>query len=359
MGQLSQALYPAAFCSVFHIVDTAWFVYLNQDPVHHYVYPYIAELFLVGQSNEAVHMLSKLLPLVQASIEDSSKGATDSTISAVLALATAADISGDITSLKKHVKGLSSLVEMRGGIPKLLHTELQVKCSRVDIQLSLYTGSKPVFFADNIFWEPFFADSSKNKTASLVPGISSSTTAVPGVLEPRLKDIWADAREFCALVNLASLTGRKIQPHLFQEIMVSLQYRLLHFETEVTTCQPVLTRAIQIGTLAFTTTIFLHVAGIPTRYYWLTAQMRKVLKDYDEPSNVQDWKTKLWLLVTAAITGFGGCFGTLLNLALSRSMTELKLFEWQDIKSVLKEYLWVDVLHDIHGKKVTEKCKLQ
>lgn len=105
-------------------------MYLNQDPVHHYVYPYIAELYLVGQSAEAARMLAKMLPLVQARIEESGSSITDSTISAVLALATAADISGDIMSLKKHVRGLSSLVKIRGGVSKLPHSELQIKCCR-------------------------------------------------------------------------------------------------------------------------------------------------------------------------------------------------------------------------------------
>lgn len=105
-------------------------MYLNQDPVHHFVYPYIAELYLVGQSTEAARMLAKLLPLVQASIEDSSRAVTDSTISAVLALATSADISGDLTNLRKHVGGLNSLVKLRGGVANLPHTELQIKCCR-------------------------------------------------------------------------------------------------------------------------------------------------------------------------------------------------------------------------------------
>ena len=124
-------MYPASFCSVFHIAQSNWVAYLNQDPVHRYVYPYVAATYFDGvDSPKTAKLLAKMLPLLQASIEDPIRMQADSTISAVLALASAADLAGDIDGLQKHVGGLNSLVKMRGGVRQLLHTELQIKCCR-------------------------------------------------------------------------------------------------------------------------------------------------------------------------------------------------------------------------------------
>ena len=124
-------MYPASFCSVFHIADTAWFSYMNHDPTSRYVYPYIAEVYFHGaEGARASRILSKMLPMIQANINDAQKAIDDATISCVLALASAADISGDLKNLQKHVKGLHQLVQLRGGISALRHSELQTKCCR-------------------------------------------------------------------------------------------------------------------------------------------------------------------------------------------------------------------------------------
>lgn len=174
------------------------------------------------------------------------------------------------------------------------------------------------------------------------------------VIDPRLQDVWADAREFCALVNLASMTGSKIKPRLFQETMVTLQYRLLHSNTEYSK----ISHAIQIGVLVFTTTIFLHVAGIPTRYYWLTSQIRKVLRDYKEFYDVQSRKLRLWLLFVSAVSGLYDGSGKWLDPSILQTLTDLSLKEWEDVKAILKAHLWIDVLHDSEGKRIMERCLL-
>lgn len=176
------------------------------------------------------------------------------------------------------------------------------------------------------------------------------------LIDSRLRNVWADAREFCALVNLASITGRKIRPRLFQEIMVTLQYRLLHYEVGSTGLHVSISHAIQIGILVFTTTIFLHVAGIPTRYYWLTSQIRKMLKAWEIPTDTQGRKLRLWLLCISSISGLYDGTGEWLSPATSHALAELDLKEWRDVKVILKEYLWIDVLHDPLAENVMKKC---
>lgn len=112
-----------------------WCKYLNQDAAHQYIYPLVAESYndmLDGTqcSLGTSRLLAKVIPLIQQNIEDPTRAAADSTISAIIALATVADIVGDFETLRKHASGLQSLIALRGGIQQLQHGELQSKCCR-------------------------------------------------------------------------------------------------------------------------------------------------------------------------------------------------------------------------------------
>ena len=136
--------------------------------------------------------------------------------------------------------------------------------------------------------------------------------------------------------------------------MVSLQYRLLHIETEGS-CKYL--QARRIGTLAFTTTIFLHVAGIPSRYLWLTDEMKQVLKYTNTFKDRVDLEFRVWLLFVAGITGFHNGGEHWLKAALSGVLTEMKLHTWHEVKLVLKAHLWVDILHNGHARKIFESAE--
>lgn len=316
--------------------------------MHCYVYPYIAESYFQPTSYKASKLLARLLPSIQANLEDSSTASTDSTISAVLSLATGADVAGDIQSLRKHVHGLHSVVKLRGGISGLEHPWLQSKCCRVDIQLALYTWTKPLFFSDDISWQPFFMGELCMSDITL--------ELLAEVHDTRLRHVLADAREFCTIANLAHVTGRKMKPHLFQEIMVSLQYRLLHLDYSASGCSA-MDEAIRLAILCFTTTVFLQVAGIGTRYYRLAAQFRKALLSLEIPTTQSSWHLRLWMLVAAAIsTPLKSC--KWLQVALIEGLNQGQICNWTEMKLVLKNFLWIDAIHDAAGQKVLDLMKL-
>lgn len=261
-------------------------------------------------------------------------------------MASGADVANDTEGLKKHVHGLHSILKLRGGIPGLYHPWLQTKCCRVDLQLALYTWSKPLFFRDNICWDPFFINEQDTS--------DTFTEFLSTVHDTRLRHVVADTREFCTIANLAHVTGRRMKPQLFQEIMVSLQYRLLHlgFDDLIRSAAD---EALRLAVLSFTTTIFLQVAGIETRYSRLAARFKSALVTLETQTTECSPHAKVWMLVAASIS-LSLTSHKWLRIALSETVGEAHISEWSEMKRVLKKFFWVDVIHDAAGKAVFENA---
>lgn len=83
------------------------------------------------------------------------------------------------------------------------------------------TGEKPLLFgADSLVWKLYLVDPAK---ALVILGRTLVNAA-----DIRVVNVWLDLRDFTVSVNLAHQTGRKIAPVLFQEVLISVQYRLYH-----------------------------------------------------------------------------------------------------------------------------------
>ena len=235
--------------------------------------------------------------------------------------------------------------------------------TRVDIQVALNTGSKPVFRTNGNSWEPYFASSDiksgrPNKTDLIL-------TSFGLTLDPRLAHVWADLQEFCSILNLAFISRRKIEPKLFQEITVSVQYRLLHLSyiddlglNQTQTLKDKLHEMVRVGLLAFTTTISLHATNDKVRFRHLASHLKEILQAMDKPLDSNGEEMKLWLLFVAALSVFRTGPRAWLKDDLIKSLEALQISSWMAAKKVLKGFLWVDMIHDVGGKRVFEWCTL-
>ncbi|KAK9349642.1 hypothetical protein V1523DRAFT_448792 [Lipomyces doorenjongii] len=87
---------------------------------------------------------------------------------------------------------------------------------------ALKTGSKTLFFANSsLSWNTYLFDPQKVSTTTPLHTVCES----PDI---RLVNVWLDHREFTTAVNLGQQTQRKHLPGLFQEALISIQYRLQH-----------------------------------------------------------------------------------------------------------------------------------
>lgn len=75
----------------------------------------------------------KTLQLLQARLResDTTSAICDATIMVVVTLASIAELTGDLATVKNHVQGLEKIVNLRGGVRALTtHNNLQVKVCR-------------------------------------------------------------------------------------------------------------------------------------------------------------------------------------------------------------------------------------
>lgn len=202
-------------------------------------------------------------------------------------------------------------------------------------------GTEPLFFSKNISWKPFLPPPSPHQTSQL--------TTIP-TYDSKLAHIYTDLQTFSITTNLAFQSTNKISPTLFQEILISTQYRLSFLEYPYNFIEHILRLAL----LVFSTTIFLQTRGIRTRFQPLSAQLRTAV--VGDRFRELEWQLRVWILVMAAIVAVTEEDDFwILPLLRKEIKDHVELRHWEDLRRVLKRFLWIDVLHDPDGKMVCEK----
>jgi hypothetical protein len=162
-------------------------------------------------------------------------------------------------------------------------------------------------------------------------------------------NIWYDLYEFSKAANIAAQTGRKLEPDLLQEIMISVQYRLLNLAYDDKDAHELL----RIAMLAYSTTIlpilFSQFGATPSiSYPSLHSVLQKALNTFEQTSN-EKLKALLWLLV---IVGISVLDSAPTDLQLSQVIQSLSLSSWDEILLILKDFLWIDILHREQAMKL-------
>lgn len=226
-------------------------------------------------------------------------------------------------------------------LPLVTKHGIDVLFLRSDLTTALVTGAKPVFFSEGISTEPFIA---KATDKSYTMWFSDAT------LDPRLAAVGTDLGKFCDMANLAFHTGHRIPFELFQEILISVQYRLM--VVDFPRGWP--NEPIRVGLLAFATSLFLQTEGIKVRFEFLSSQLKDLFSKTEWPIGQPFASYRLWLLFIAAITAAtvddDGWLKPLLVAACQSSEGRNKT--WSDIRTDLKSVLWVNNMHDQAGEAV-------
>ncbi|KAB5583625.1 hypothetical protein GE09DRAFT_1212200 [Coniochaeta sp. 2T2.1] len=361
---MSSELYPINLCFAFHPQSSVWFDYLFLDEayVHSILFGTRAyfERRRTGTIGPAsLHHLAKTLELLRQKLEtppppcpysadDTTKYFPDSTISVVVGLTTAADALGDADSAAKHTAGLHRLVMMRGGLGSLSgNRQLQIKACRADLQVAVNRGMKPLFFADGMSWRSYLTSSSPQQQAG-------KRTELHGILgetpDARLVNVWIDLREFCRAANIAVATGRLLDPEPFQEVMTSVQYRLLHlgYESRVGR-EEAWHEAMRLAMLAFATTVFLRIHGMEMRYHDLGRRLKAAMLALGGARSGKEMEMLLWMAVVAGVAIFHApADGSWLREYVRGAGVE----SWTAARGVLKDRLWIDHVHDKEGADV-------
>ncbi|KAK0740325.1 hypothetical protein B0T18DRAFT_207136 [Schizothecium vesticola] len=375
---IKQTVYPAEICVDFD--QSQWVEYLVTDAIFLYSTLFTTKAFFDylrqgAFGPDTMKYLGVSLALLRDKLADSDAQPSNGTIASVVSLALMADKLGDVDSAEKHVRGLSQMVNLRGGIESFQsNPQLQLKICRADLGFALSSGWKPLFFQRDISWNPYVA--ARNLTTK-----TSIHKLHPSTPDQRLVNIWLDLEELSRSTNLAFQTGRKMRGELFQEALISAQYRLLALGAEKHYNSPLVERMAKMGMLAFSTVTFLQMQGIPMYIEDFATKLRRLLDSLASSSShsvlcpkttAQEnqgprpttprsgdteafLKLKLWLLFMGYISVLDQSkHQEFVASCVSDTMKNLGLSTWPAVRDVLMAHMWVDWTHKAKGKALVE-----
>lgn len=299
---------------------------------------------------------------------------SDATVSVVLTLATCAYGMGDYETAKRHMEGLHKIIKLRGGLAnlqgpflkKLLMEMLRyvftvkgyltssgrgvyhLTTHRCDIGISLHTGSAPMIFRNPVL-EPLIPYPNQKLW---VIGKSSDTTNSEALLRNIDVDLvaaWVAMQKFCSLVNLAIETHRMFSMEIVLDTMASVMYRLLRMDFEIGS----LDEAIRLGLLALCYAIFLQWQGMTLPSSKFPSAFKTSVLDLKISDEVPR-QIVLWLLMTGGISIFTSEGDTWLKDVLHEHFQMCHITSWNELRQVLKTFMWIGSLHDQSGRKIFE-----
>ena len=183
------------------------------------------------------------------------------------------------------------------------------------------------------------------------PGKADVTTPVHSVCDNpdmRLVNVWLDLREFATAVNLAHQTQRKLSPGLFQEALISVQYRLQHLSYDGQDRHEILRATM----LAASMTIFLEIRSIPVQYQHLARQLRAMLRSLKSHAHGEWLRLNLWFIFVGRVSVLDtpeDCLWLREQMLITSRALELK--SWGGVRQTLKSFIWIDVANDKAGKR--------
>ncbi|OLN81321.1 hypothetical protein CCHL11_08585 [Colletotrichum chlorophyti] len=357
---IKEAMYPVEWCLHWDNSKMPWFYWLCSDAAYLH-----SILFTVGLLRDAARgsprskktnfHIWKTVSLLKENIADQSLATSDSTIATILAMCFVAEIVGDYAGAAAHVAGLRQIVGLRGGVQNFRHnTQLQVKICRVDIGWYLCTGEKPLYYKDDLSWEPAFASILGPSPAGL--GGRDGPCRVRrtlDVMDPRMGSVFQDLQDFSRLTKLLFRTERKIDPCLFQDLMTSIQYRIMHLELPA---ENGLAEGFRLGMIGYLTTLFLLISGKRLRFDFFNSKFRSTCRHLEtaEPPGASSGLIQAWILVIGAISIFDPEDDVWLMPKLADIRGSLGN-TWPEAKRRLEEVMWIEAIHDLAGIKVFEK----
>ncbi|CAI6095090.1 unnamed protein product [Clonostachys chloroleuca] len=352
---LSVKMYPERLCAEADSEDVHWVgtMFHNQMYFHAVVSATEAFFNTPGEGNRLLksqHHSLMALQLLQNKVseEDITDSASDATIMSVLLLAFAAEMADDLPTVDRHLRGLKRMIDMRGGF-HLLHTEvpdLLAKICRIDLALAVRTWRDPVFFHDSVSWAPYLLSNCRRSGES--DAVQTSLTLWIGRLDYRLRTVWDDLAEFCAMSNSASRRNQKLPRNTFSEILLSLVYRLLNLSFDLDSAE----ETIRLGMLAYTSMMFLQWHNHIVEFYHLRCMLGVTLKNLDNENSGASVPIKLWLFFTWHMLQPPECEYRQLDLWFEILLRAGGLSAWCEVRQFLRSTAWIDHINEVGGENV-------
>ncbi|KAF5659809.1 hypothetical protein FHETE_9263 [Fusarium heterosporum] len=364
---IKESLYPAEWCFDSDQQKACWFRWLLEDAAYLH-----GVCFMVSAFQDIVKTQSSLGPgeydkgwgeefspqtrgrlrhtirHLQENLQDPKRQLEDTTVATVISLAMMADAMEDTQAFEAHSSGLRRIVNLRGGLQGYSHNrQLQIKLCRVDLGWSIRNGCKPEMYNEVPSWEPLFEAFGTIACSFDLQEPSLDFMNLYHTWDWRLQNAFKDLRDFSALANKLPPNGQKLKPEAFQEIMLSIQYRLL--QLDFSNDPNPLHEAVRIGLLGFESTIFLQIRGTKLKSQSFDHQLRSAIQAIPVQGEATA-NVKLWLLLVGSIMIFEGSEDWLVQSIRSIAGRQT----WAEVRERVREVIWIDMIHDLPGRQAYE-----
>ncbi|CRK41457.1 hypothetical protein BN1723_005145 [Verticillium longisporum] len=290
-SHLKDTMYPIGRHSLADSTNAYWFHWTQLDLAYLHSILYTTSFFydnLKGEQSKRTEFHSyRTIQELNRQLADPTTALTDSTTTVVMGMALMAEGFGDVESAHLHIMGLKQIVALRGGMKSFANKpqlnpsfagKSSLSLAKAGLVYHICTGASPAFHQDAASFDSAF-DCSPELT-NLKPSDTSCfsrSRSVARALERRLYIIWKDVQGLSQLINDSHESGQKIREMSLEDLMTSVQSRLLMLTYTDSNSLPELLR---LSLLAFLTTVFWSFPGIKFEYPHLAHQLRQACQAY-------------------------------------------------------------------------------
>ncbi|KUJ07498.1 uncharacterized protein LY89DRAFT_725657 [Mollisia scopiformis] len=361
-----RVMFPLAAYTAFEGRDKTWFDLLSLDAAYLHITAFAAENLigqLTGRGNHEItpeatlHLIKGVQHLRERLLlGDEEAKISEGTVSVVLTLAIIAHSNGDYHGAKKHMEGLRKIVDLRGGLGSLrgrnFGKKLLMEMLRIDIGMAMHSGSSTVFFSDASS-EPYvpYPDLKVWPTRKTIEVKHSSPdeTSFLDILDKDLASAWTTMKQFCSLINLAAQSQRKLPPEVLLDTMASVMYRLLQMTFEIGSND----QAMRLGLLSLCHHIFLQWRDVKLPHPHFSLRFRSCLLDLKLVDSMPP-HVMIWLFMIGAISTFPASENEWLKDCLRNSLAVCGIRSWDKTRVIMREFMWIDNVHDKPGKDIVD-----
>ena len=165
----------------------------------------------------------------------------------------------------------------------------------------------------------------------------------------QLRRIMMDFMTVSTLLN-SDLSRSKMDPYAFQEIFISLCYRLLHlYPLSGQRPSNEVDNAYYLGLLALLTTFLFQHGPRRLPYHLLAAKLRSVVTLKAEGTALTDTGL-LWLLLVGGISVFGDEDKICILSRTKACFSSLNIDSWESALKEITKYPWINAVHSKAGQ---------
>jgi hypothetical protein len=202
-----------------------------------------------------------------------------------------------------------------------------------------------MFFEGELDWSSYFDSILEIYPMYHTPAPCKAQKLFEGV-DPKLLTVFNDIRELSNMANILLDSRTKLPPGIYEDAMLSIQYRLLTLEYSIQGGE-ILEEALRVGLVTFEMSVFLVTPSLKNHYGHLKNRLQTCIErlDIDDPVFAD---LQLWLFLIGSMCLFTADESWLVPYAQKLIVNR----EWTECVDRMKDIMWVNAVHDLPGEHV-------